>query len=214
MVGHVSSISLGSEETGFDRWATSSTAIGAFASQPKKPPTAGRAPGTAMLIGRAQRASRAAQVLGSTISYEAQRPPPVAVSMLGKRTKSDNSLYMTLGLSQNMGASATAAYEASLARSSRADALEPVAERTRTTESQRSVTFQDDAPALDADADAGEDAPLSPTLDEHVFGATPLNEGAPVSFGIDGYEPPADAIFGKAVEEEASVDVLTLDGRG
>ena len=58
---------------------------------------------------------------------------------------------------------------------------------------------------------AGEDAPLSPTLDEHAFGETPLSNDQPgPSFGIEGADPPE--LFG--VAEEASVDVLTVGGDG
>ena len=52
--------------------------------------------------------------------------------------------------------------------------------------------------------------PLSPTLDEHAFGETPLSNDQPgPSFGIEGADPPDDGLF-----EEASVDVLTVGGDG
>ena len=107
-----STIVLGSGETGYDRWARSSQQIGAYYAAPKKPTTPGRAPGTAALIGRANRASAAMRVLGSTMGYDTNPPPPVAVTMLGKRTHSDHSLYLTLGHSQNMYKSASGFWEA------------------------------------------------------------------------------------------------------
>ena len=76
-----STIVLGSGETGYDRWARSSQQIGAYYAAPKKPTTPGRAPGTAALIGRANRASAAMRVLGSTMGYDTNPPPPVAVTM-------------------------------------------------------------------------------------------------------------------------------------
>ena len=72
-----STIVLGSGETGYDRWARSSQQIGAYYAAPKKPTTPGRAPGTAALIGRANRASAAMRVLGSTMGYDTNPPPPV-----------------------------------------------------------------------------------------------------------------------------------------
>ena len=201
-----STIVLGSGETGYDRWARSSQQIGAYYAAPKKPTTPGRAPGTAALIGRANRASAAMRVLGSTMGYDTNPPPPVAVTMLGKRTHSDHSLYLTLGHSQNMYKSASGFWEASVTRASRA--LPNVVERPP---SDARVTFEGDRPAVDVDAEPGEDAPLSPTLDEHAFGETPLSNDQPgPSFGIEGADPPE--LFG--VAEEASVDVLTVGGDG
>ena len=200
-----STIVLGSGETGYDRWARSSQQIGAYYASPKKPTTPGRAPGTAALIGRANRASAAMRVLGSTMGYDTNPPPPVAVTMLGKRTHSDHSLYLTLGHSQNMYKSASGFWEASVTRASRA--LPQVAERPPT---DTRVTFEGDRPSVDVNAEPGEDAPLSPTLDEHAFGETPLSNDQPgPSFGIEGADPPDDGLF-----EEASVDVLTVGGDG
>jgi len=130
------------------------------------------------------------------------------VTMLGKRTHSDHSLYLTLGHSQNMYKSASGFWEASVTRASRA--LPQVAERPPT---DTRVTFEGDRPVVDVNAPAGEDAPLSPTLDEHAFGETPLSNDQPgPSFGIEGADPPDEGLFG--VAEEASVDVLTVGGDG
>ena len=72
------------------------------------------------------------------------------------------------------------------------------------------MTFEGDRPSVDVNAEPGEDAPLSPTLDEHAFGETPLSNDQPgPSFGIEGADPPDDGLF-----EEASVDVLTVGGDG
>ena len=79
------------------------------------------------------------RVLGSTMGYDTNPPPPVAVTMLGKRTHSDHSLYLTLGHSQNMYKSASGFWEASVTRASRA--LPQVAERPPT---DTRVTFEGD----------------------------------------------------------------------
>ena len=72
------------------------------------------------------------------------------------------------------------------------------------------MTFEDNRPSVDVDANWCEDAPLSPTFDEHAFGETPLSNDQPgPSFGIEGADPPDGGLF-----EEASVDVLTVGGDG
>jgi len=102
--------------------------------------------------------------------------------------------------------SASGFWEASVTRASRA--LPNVVERPPT---DTRVTFEGDRPVVDVDATGEEDAPLSPTLDEHAFGETPLSNDQPgPSFGIEGADPPE--LFG--VAEEAANDVLTVGGDG
>ena len=72
------------------------------------------------------------------------------------------------------------------------------------------MAFEGDRPSVASSATGEEDAPLSPTLDEHAFGETPLSNDQPgPSFGIEGADPPDGGLF-----EEASVDVLTVGGDG